>query len=132
MLPLFIIRNKLLAEPAKLGRWGERYCERYLRRMGLECIARNFSINTGEIDLVMADGDVLVFVEVKTRASENFAKAQEAVNHTKRMRMISATKYFIGKYKLRDKPVRFDVVAVVLPERGSPEIRHYKNAFGMV
>ena len=132
MLPLFLIRKKLLADRALLGRWGERYCERYLRRKGFSCIARNFSINAGEIDLVMTDGDVLVFVEVKTRTSEEFSKAQDAVNYTKQKKMIITARSFIDKYRLGDKAVRFDVAAVILGEKGRPEMRHYKNAFGMI
>lgn len=132
MLPLFLIRKKLLADRAMLGQWGERYCERYLRRKGFGCIARNFSINAGEIDLVMTDGSVLVFVEVKTRTSEEFCKAQDAVNYVKQKRMIMTARNFIDRYRLGDKAFRFDVAAVILGEKGEPQVRHYKNAFSMI
>ncbi len=129
MLSLFFNRKKLLADRALLGSWGEKYCERYLKRKGYQCIARNFSISAGEIDLVMTCRDVLVFVEVKTRSSEEFAKAQEAVNSAKRSRLLAAGRYFMNKYKLSDMAYRFDVVAVVLPEKGRPQVRHYEKAF---
>ena len=122
-------RNRLLGDRARLGRWGERYCERYLKRKGLVCVARNFLCSTGELDIVMADGEVIVFVEVKTRTSEEIIKAQEAVNWTKQKKIISASKIFVNKYNLRSRCVRFDVVAVVLGEEGEPEVRHYENAF---
>jgi putative endonuclease len=132
LLPLFVIRKKLLADRAKLGQWGERYCERYLRRKGFGYIARNFSINAGEIDLVMTDGDVLVFVEVKTRTSEEFSKAQDAVNYPKQKKMIMTARNFINRYSLGDKAVRFDVAAIILGEKGMPEVRHYENAFSII
>jgi putative endonuclease len=129
MFGLIFGRKRLLADRARLGRWGERYCERYLKRKGLVCVARNFLCRTGEIDLVMADGDAIVFVEVKTRTSEEVIKAQEAVNWTKQRKIISASKFFVSQYHLRGRCVRFDVVVVVLGEVGEPEVRYYENAF---
>lgn len=126
-------RRRLLADPRKLGRWGERRCEKFLRKKGFEPVARNYSCKHGEIDLVMSDpfasAPAIVFVEVKTRSSETFQKAQESVTPRKRKRMILAAKYFISTYDIKDKPLRFDVVAVILGEKGPPEIRHYKKAF---
>ncbi len=126
-------RRRLLADPKKLGRWGERRCEKFLKKKGFELIARNYSCSRGEIDLVMSDPSAsraaIVFVEVKTRRSEVFQKAQESVTPRKRKRMILSAKYFASAYDIKDKPLRFDVVAVILGEKGPPEIRHYKKAF---
>ena len=77
----------------------------------------------------MADGESLVFVEVKTRRNEHTATAQSAVNSNKRQRLTRAANQFVRQYKITNKPLRFDVMAVVLGDKGSPEIRHYKNAF---
>ena len=77
----------------------------------------------------MADGDSLVFVEVKTRRNEDTAPAQHAVNFNKRQRLKRAANRFTRQYKISNKPLRFDVIAVVLGDKSSPEIRHYKNAF---
>jgi putative endonuclease len=79
----------------------------------------------------MADDDTLVFVEVKTRTNEEFAKAQDAVTPAKRDRIIKAAKYFTSKYRLQNKPFRFDVVAIILSDSGKPEIRHYEKAFNL-
>ena len=123
-------RRKLLSNPKLLGRWGERRCRRYLKRKGLKIIAQNFSCMLGEIDLVAAEADgAIVFVEVKTRRDEELAKAQDAVNYKKRIKLGQLAKFFLKTYKIKDKPVRFDVVAVVLGEKGAGEIRHYENAF---
>ena len=129
LLPLFLIRKKLLSDSRKLGQWGEKYCQRYLRAKGFVYIAGNFSIRAGEIDLVMADNKTLVFVEVKTRSSEDFAKAQEAVNQQKRNRIIKTAKYFLKKYNLTDEAFRFDVVTVILGQKGKPQVEHFKKAF---
>ncbi len=123
-------RGRLLADPKRLGRWGENQALRFLKRRGFQTITRNFRCDGGELDLVAADPNgAVVFVEVKTRRNEDFADAQTAVTPLKRRRMSRAAKVFIRKYQLADKPLRFDVVAVVLGEGTNPEIRHYPGAF---
>lgn len=93
-------------------------------------LARNFLCKTGEIDLIMVDTDgTLVFVEVKTRASEDFAPSESAVTSAKKTRMLRAARYFLASHKIDDRPYRFDVVTIVLAEKGPAEIRHYENAF---
>lgn len=128
-----IFRSQLLADPKKLGRWGERHCEKFLRKKGFKTVARNYSCSSGEIDLIFMDmhasTPAIVFVEVKTRTSETFAKAQDAVGHKKQKKMSYTAKRFVKDYQLKDKPLRFDVVAVILHEKGKPQIRHYRNAF---
>lgn len=126
-------RRRLLADPKKLGRWGEKRCEKFLKKKGLTLIARNYSCPTGELDLIMNDPDAstdaIVFIEVKTRRGETFQKAQDAVNYPKRKRMAAAARHFISTYKIKNRPLRFDIVAVILPPKGPVEIRHYKKAF---
>ena len=122
-------RRSLLRDRAKLGRWGEKRSEKFLRSKGLRKIARNFSCRGGEIDIVMGDGPTVVFVEVKTRRSEDHSPAQDAVTAGKRIRMIRTAKHFLKTYKLNNRAMRFDVVAVVLGEKGPAEVRHYKAAF---
>jgi putative endonuclease len=123
-------RRRLLADPKRLGRWGENQALRFLRRRGFRTIARNFRCDGGELDLIVADPEgTVAFVEVKTRRNEDFALAQDAITPEKRRRMTRAAKVFARKYKLENRPMRFDVVAVILGEAAKPEIRHYPNAF---
>ena len=123
-------RARLLADIAQLGRWGERYCLRYLKRKGFKELTRNYSWKTGEIDLVMVDSDsCVVFVEVKTRANEDFAPAESAVTEDKKHKLIMTARSFITSNNIANRPCRFDVVIIILPPKGEPEIRHYKNAF---
>lgn len=123
-------RKRLLADPKRLGRWGQRQAERFLRRAGGRTLARNWGFRGGEIDLIMAGADgAVAFVEVKTRRSEDYAPAKAAVNSKKQQKLIRTAKRFLGTYKLTDRPLRFDVVTVILGDSGPPQIRHYPGAF---
>lgn len=123
-------RKKLLADPKKLGRWGQKQAERHLRRRGCRTIARNYAFRGGEIDLIVADEDgTVAFVEVKARRNEDFAPAKAAVNYKKQQKLSRTAKQFLKRYKLSGRPLRFDVITVILAEQGPPFIRHYPGAF---
>jgi putative endonuclease len=123
-------KRRLLADRELLGRWGEKRCEKFLKRKGLKTLTCNFSCKTGEIDLVMVDKDgTLVFVEVKTRANEDFSSSESAINKAKQTRMLRTVRYFLNTNNIENRPFRFDVVTIVLGEKGPEQIRHYENAF---
>jgi len=123
-------RRKLLADRKLLGRWGEKRGEKFLKSKGLKTLARNFSCKTGEIDLVMVDGDgSIVFVEVRTKADESFSLPEETITQPKRARLTRAARYFLATHKIEDRPLRFDVVTIVLGQTGREQIRHYQKAF---
>jgi putative endonuclease len=120
----------LLADRKRLGRWGEKQGEKFLKSKGLKTLARNFSCKTGEIDLIMVDGDgSIVFVEVRTKADESFGPPEETITQPKRARLLRTARYFLAAHHIEDRPLRFDVVTVVLGQVGRPQIRHYQNAF---
>jgi putative endonuclease len=78
----------------------------------------------------MVDSDgTLVFVEVKTRASEDFSPSESVVTKTKQTRMLRTARYFIATNNIENRPFRFDVVTIVLGEKGPEQIRHYEKAF---
>jgi len=82
---LLLNRTRLLADPKRLGKWGEKRCESFLKKKGLKTLARNYASKTGEIDLVMVDGDrSIVFVEVKTRTGEDLTAAESVVTAPRR------------------------------------------------
>lgn len=119
-----------MADKARLGRWGEKQGERFLKRKGLKTLTRNYLCKVGELDLIMVDSDgTLVFVEVKTRANEDFGPSESAVTGTKRARVVRAARHFLAAHEIEDRPYRFDVVTVVLAQEGPAEVRHYQNAF---
>jgi putative endonuclease len=123
-------RRKLLADRKLLGRWGERRCEKFLKRKGLKTLTRNFSCKTGEIDLIMVDTDrTIVFVEVKTRADESFEPTESVVNATKKNKYARIARFFLSTHDIYDRPFRFDVVTIVLGQTARPKIKHYQNAF---
>lgn len=123
-------RGKLLADREKLGRWGEKRCEGFLKKRGFRKLMRNFSCRSGEIDLIMVDNEgAVVFVEVKTRADESFGPAESVITAGKKNRMSRAARYFLATHNIEDRPYRFDVVTIVLGQKGRPQIRHYENAF---
>lgn len=111
---------------------GERAAARYLKSRGFQILARNFSSPAGELDLVALDGTTLVFVEVKTRANESFASAESAVNTKKRVHLCRAAQYYIHQKRAFDRPARFDVIAVVMPDDAAVELRHTPNAFSFI
>lgn len=113
----------------QLGHAGERLAERFLTERGLKTLARRFASPVGEIDLVMRDGDTVVFVEVKTRHDRSLADPEDAVRAGKQRRMTRAARWFIRHKHWDDRPCRFDVVAVVVPPDGEPEIEHFPDAF---
>ena len=123
-------RKKLLADIKLLGRWGEKYCEKFLKDKGLKTLTRNFSCKTGEIDLIMVDSDrSIVFVEVRTKTDEKFSDVESSITPAKKTRLKRAAKYFIATNNIEDRPFRFDIVAIVLGLKGKPQLRHYENAF---
>ena len=114
----------------RLGDEGERLAERFLERRGLKTIARRFTTPVGELDLVMRDGETVVFVEVKTRRDRDFADPQDAVNVPKQRRLTRAAQWFIHDRRWEHRPCRFDVVAVTLAAGADPQIEHFPDAFG--
>jgi len=130
LFELFLNRNKLLSDSKRLGRWGEKYCEKYLRSKGMVTLTRNFTCKTGEIDLVMVDTDSsLVFVEVKTRADDCFAQPEAGLTAAKKQRLAKAARYFLTVHDITARPYRFDVVAITLGAKGRPRVKLYSNAF---
>ncbi len=127
---MLLKKRKLLTDRKLLGRWGERHCEKFLKRNGLKTLTRNFSCRTGEIDLVMVDADSsIVFVEVRTRADVTFGTPEESITNSKKAKLLRTARYFLATNNIQHRPYRFDIVAIVLDKSARPEINHYKNAF---
>ncbi len=111
------------------GAAGERLAERFLRRKGWITVARNFLARHGELDLVMVDGDRLVFVEVKTWRSLRMGQSPaEAVTGEKEKSVALAATEFLREHHLTKQACRFDVVAVLLDEK-PVKIDHFPAAF---
>ena len=113
------------------GELGERAAKKHLKRQGLKFLTANFRTPRGEIDLICRDGDCLVFVEVKTRSSEEWTRPAAAVNAERRRRLTRAALDYLRL--LRNPPVklRFDIVEVLLLDGAVREVRHLPNTFAM-
>lgn len=93
-------------------------------------LTRNFSCQSGELDLIMVDTDgSIVFVEVRTRADEAFGPPEASVTHPKRAKLLRTARYFLATHNIKDRPFRFDIVTIILGRSGRPQIRLYENAF---
>lgn len=121
------------SEPEHLrrGRLGERAAKKHLQKLGLKFLTANFKSERGEIDLVFRDDDCLVFVEVKTRSSEEWTRPAAAVDARKR-RLISQTALdYLRLLKNPQVKIRFDIVEVLLRDGEANEVRHLPNTFSM-
>jgi putative endonuclease len=114
----------------QLGIEGENKACQYLETQGYVVQERNFRTRTGEIDLIMLDGDTLVFVEVKARTSLRYGYGSEAITTTKQriIRQV-ALEYLQQRGKGTYIPVRFDAVILTYAKTGEPEILHIPSAF---
>jgi putative endonuclease len=112
-----------------LGRRGETLACSYLEKKGLKLKKRNYKVRHGEIDLIMTDGDTLVFVEVKSRSSRFYGEPIESVTWWKRKHIRYAAKLFSKACRWEERPIRFDVVEVLISPGWKPRIRHIQNAF---
>jgi putative endonuclease len=130
------IKEKLAgrAKPEHLrrGEMGERAAKACLKRQGLKFLAANFRSCRGEIDLVFRDGgECLVFVEVKTRSSEDWVRPAAAVNARKRRLLSQTALDYLRLVKNPRVKVRFDIVEVLLQDGAVREVRHLPNSFAM-
>lgn len=114
---------------AATGRMGEDLAHRFLQRQGYTIVARNYrpASGAGEIDLVAWDGSVLVFVEVKTRADEEYGAPERAVDAEKREHLLRAARSYAHHARVGMERTRFDIVSVV-PGR-PPRLRLIRDAF---
>jgi putative endonuclease len=127
---MLLNRRKLLSDRARLGRWSEKRCERFLKARGMRTLDRNYRCKVGELDLVMVDADgSIVFVEVRSRTDESFAPVEASITRAKRAHVGQAARCFLAAHKIEDRPLRFDVVTLVLGRAGPPNIQYYPNAF---
>ena len=116
-----------MAQHNLLGNKGEMLASRYLLDKGYAVLHHNWRTGHKEIDLIAKHRDMLVFVEVKSRASEQYGDAQDAVDDKKIMLLISAAQSYILKYNV-DLKFRFDVITVI--GRCEPyRIEHIQDAF---
>ncbi|MBZ9663335.1 YraN family protein [Pseudomonas sp. LMG 31766] len=111
-----------------LGRAAEQAARQHLERSGLKLIEQNWSCRRGELDLVMLDGDTVVFVEVRARRHSAWGGALESIDARKRGKLVIAAELFLQQHSRWARyPCRFDVVAISTD--GATRLDWIKNAF---
>lgn len=123
----------MLFSKKQSGDAAEQAAEKALKKRGCRLIARNYSSREGEIDLIMREGETLVFVEVRAKRSDKFGSPAESVTPSKQRRITRTAQHYLaneGK-KYCNSPLRFDVVSIRLDEAGKPaQVEHIPDAFG--
>ena len=105
------------------GLAGESRAFQYLQKQGMQLVHKRYRATGGEIDIIMRDGDTLVFVEVKLRYTGRSGEGLLAVTAKKQRRIIKTALYYLAEHD-HDGPVRFDVVEVT-----ADGIQHIRDAF---
>jgi putative endonuclease len=113
--------------PQGRGQQAEGLACEYLLKRGLTLLERNFSCRLGELDLIMQEGETLVFVEVKFRKNADFGHGSEAVDRHKQGKLVRTAQVYLQQHpRLQDLPMRFDVVSIEGPRQ---QIQWLANAF---
>ncbi len=117
------------APTLSLGTWAEARAEAYLRACGLELLTRNYRSRRGECDLIMRQGQTLVFVEVRYRRDSYHGTPAESVDWRKQRKLRACADYYLQRHpRLARKPCRFDIVSLS-GERADPQVEWIPGAF---
>lgn len=121
--------HRTLSPEAALGRRAEDLAHRYLRNVGLTVVARNYRPNEGEaeVDIVARDGDIVVFVEVKSRTSAEFGAPDRAIGGEKQKNIVRAARAYATRAGVAWSQVRFDTISIVFTN--PPSLVHQQDAF---
>ncbi len=111
----------------KLGVKGERVAEKFLKRKRMKLVERNYRCASGEIDLIMTDGDELVIVEVRTVTRLHDLDAEEMVPLNKRRQIVRVIQHLLTEMEDPLPPIRIDLCIVVFQPK--PRVIHYRDAF---
>lgn len=113
-----------------IGKEWEAEALKRLEGAGLRLLDRNYQCRMGELDLVLRDGEGVVFAEVRFRRSHEFGSGAETVGVRKRRRVIAAAQHYLQRHpELADRPCRFDVVSI--GPGATPQVEWIRNAFSM-
>ena len=113
----------------RLGRRGESAARRELERQGMKVLCANYRQGRGEIDLIVRDGEVLAFVEVKSRSSESWVRPSQAVGRPKQRLLSDTALAYLNELGRPQVAFRFDIVEVLFDGPGVREVRHIPDAF---
>jgi putative endonuclease len=110
----------------RIGRWGEEVAAEYLTQRGCEVIARNARTPYGEIDILAKQGEIVIFVEVKTRTSNKMGLPEESITPRKRQHMLDAAEHYAAEHEIDHWQI--DVISVEGKPGNEPKITYFENA----
>jgi len=113
----------------QVGNRGEDIAVNFFSQKGFEIIERNYRYGHGEIDIVVKDGEILVFVEVKTRKNLEFGPPELAITKSKQRQVRKISEAYLVDKNISNTDCRIDVVAILLRKNLPPKINHIENAF---
>lgn len=117
-----------MAEHLELGKKGEEIAVEFLKGKGYLILETNWRHRRAEVDIIAKDGEILVFVEVKTRSTQLWGQPELAVTPKKERLMVDASGVYMEQIN-HQWEVRFDIVSVIVINEGQEEITHFKDAF---
>lgn len=118
----------MAAKHLDTGKLGEVIACEYLEKKGYQIVHKGWRYKHLEVDIIIYDGPVLVFVEVKTRLKDTYGLPYEAVDWKKQRKLDRAANIYISQKK-HEGDVRFDIVSVLINKVQNPEIIHIEDAF---
>ena len=123
-----------MAEHNDLGRWGEERAAEYMESKGWYIRERDWRCGSTDIDLICIDEDdtTLVFVEVKTRSTDEYGEPYEAVDAEKRRNVIHAAAQYKSAFRKENRRMRYDIISIVGTPAGEMKIEHIEDAFAML
>jgi len=121
-------QQQMMTLDAALGRRGEDLAHRYLQKNGFTVVARNYKPGAdSEIDIVARQGDLVVFVEVKSRTSAEFGSPDRAIDSEKQKHIVRAARAYVNRGAIEWNQVRFDTISIIFTD--PPSIVHQQDAF---
>ena len=115
-----------MATHNELGKWGEDLAADYLQRKGYTIIERDWKSGKRDLDIIAQDGNVIVFVEVKTRRNRLYGEPEESVDYHKLQNLQQAISHYV-KFKHIHQEIRFDIISIVGTVGTDPDIQHIQN-----
>src|SRR3990167_2719009 len=111
-LSFFVVKMSKKLNNKKTGNRGEELASEYLQKKGYKIEERNFRTRFGELDIICRDGEILVFVEVKTKIGHDFGEPEEMVNRGKLFQVKRMAELYLLQSIFKESPCRVDVVAI--------------------
>lgn len=113
-----------------VGTAAENLACRYLQQAGLVLVTKNFRAKCGEIDLIMEQAELLIFIEVRLRNNSKYGSGLDSINWQKQQKIVNTAQLYLQKFpKQAQRPCRFDVVSIKQVSSENPSIEWIKSAF---